>query len=48
LIEYDIRIVFVAHGIRFLTDYKLLETPFQEDAAIAELQRERFANIKTE
>lgn len=34
--EYDIRIVFVAHGIRFLTDDKLLKTPFAEDAAMAE------------
>ncbi len=34
--EYDIRIVFVAHGIRFLTDEKLLKTPFAEDAAMAE------------
>lgn len=34
--EYDIRIVFVAHGIRFLTDEKLAGTPFAEDAAMAE------------
>ena len=34
--EYDIRIVFVAHGIRFLTDDKLLKTPFAEDADMAE------------
>lgn len=34
--EYDIRIIFVAHGIRFLTDEKLLKTPFAEDAAMAE------------
>ena len=42
LIEYDIRIVFVAHGIRFVTDEKLTGTPFQEDAAMAE----RRENIK--
>lgn len=36
LIEYDVRIVFVAHGIRFVTDDKLEGTPFQEDAAMAE------------
>ena len=42
LIEYDIRIVFVAHGIRFVTDDKLNGTPFQEDAAMAE----RRENIK--
>lgn len=34
--EYDIRIVFVAHGIRFLTDEKLSKTPFAEDADMAE------------
>lgn len=36
LIEYDIRIVFVAHGIRFVTDDRLDGTPFAEDAAMAE------------
>ena len=36
LIDYDVRIVFVAHGIRFVTDDKLEDTPFQEDAAMAE------------
>ena len=36
LIEYDVRIVFVAHGIRFVTDDKLAGTPFEEDAAMAE------------
>ena len=41
-LEYDIRIVFVAHGIRFVTDDRLDGTPFQEDAELAE----RRANIK--
>jgi uncharacterized protein len=36
LIDYDVRIVFVAHGIRFLTDDKLEGTPFAEDEAMAE------------
>ena len=36
LIEYDVRIVFVAHGIRFVTDDKLAGTPFAEDAEMAE------------
>ncbi|MGD2075646.1 MAG: DsrE family protein [Gammaproteobacteria bacterium] len=36
LIEYDIRIVFVAHGVRFVTDDKLADTPFVEDPALAE------------
>ncbi len=38
-IDADVRIVFVAHGIRFLTDDPLEGTPFAEDAALAE-QRE--------
>ena len=36
LIDYDVRIVFVAHGIRFVTDDKLEGTPFAEDAQMAE------------
>ena len=36
LVDYDVRIVFVAHGIRFLTDDKLAETPFAEDEELAE------------
>lgn len=36
LVDYDVRIVFVAHGIRFLTDDKLEETPFAEDEELAE------------
>lgn len=35
LVEYDVRIVFVSHGIRFLTNDKLVGTPFAEDAALA-------------
>ncbi len=31
LVDYDIRIVFVAHGIRFITDDKLKDTPFAAD-----------------
>jgi Uncharacterized conserved protein len=38
-IDYDVRIVFVAHGVRFVTDDKLNGTPFAEDKALAE-QRE--------
>ena len=36
LMDYDVRIVFVAHGIRFVTGDKLAETPFAEDAELAE------------
>ncbi len=34
--DYDMRIVFNSHGIRFLTDDKLTGTPFAENAAMAE------------
>jgi intracellular sulfur oxidation DsrE/DsrF family protein len=34
--DFDIRIVFVAHGIRFLTDNPLTDTPFAQDAELAE------------
>ncbi|HIM57880.1 MAG TPA: hypothetical protein EYJ00_00945 [Gammaproteobacteria bacterium] len=36
MVDYDVRIVFVAHGIRFVTDDKLEKTPFAEDKAMAE------------
>jgi intracellular sulfur oxidation DsrE/DsrF family protein len=39
LIDYDVRIVFVSHGIRFVTTDKLANTPFAEDKALRE-QRE--------
>lgn len=32
LVDYDVRIVFVAHGIRFVTDDKLAQSPFAADA----------------
>ncbi len=34
--DYDVRIVFNAHGIRFVTDDKLDKTPFAEDKVLAE------------
>lgn len=36
LVDYDVRIVFVAYGIRFLTKDKLAKTPFAEDKELAE------------
>ena len=36
LIEYDVRIVFVSHGIRFLTDDRLENTPFKSDVILDE------------
>lgn len=41
-IDYDVRIVFVSHGIRFLTENRLDKTPFAADAAL----EERRANLK--
>ena len=35
-IDYDVRIVFVAHGIRFVTDDALAGTPFEEDDRLRE------------
>jgi len=42
LVEADVRIVFVAHGIRFLTEDALEKTPFAADAAL----EERRENLK--
>ena len=42
LVDYDVRIVFLSHGIRFVTDDNLAKTPFAEDAKLAE----RRANLK--
>ena len=42
LVDYDVRVVFVAHGIRFLTDDRLDGTPFASDAAL----EERRSNLK--
>jgi len=36
LVDYDVRIVFVSHGIRFLTKDKLAKTPFAEDKELTE------------
>lgn len=36
LIEYDVRIVFVAHGIRFVTRDALKDTPFAADESLIE------------
>lgn len=33
-IDYDVRIVFLSHGIRFVTDDPLRNTPFAEDKAL--------------
>lgn len=41
-VEYDVRVVFNAHGIRFLTDDPLTDTPFAADAEL----KERRENLK--
>jgi len=46
LIEYDVRIVFVAHGIRFVSDDKLSGTPFEEDAAMAERRQNNAGRLQ--
>lgn len=46
LIDYDVRIVFVAHGIRFVTDDKLEGTPFEEDAEMAERRENNASRLK--
>lgn len=46
LVEYDVRIVFVAHGIRFVSDDKLAGTPFEEDAAMAERRQNNAGRLQ--
>jgi intracellular sulfur oxidation DsrE/DsrF family protein len=47
LIDYDVRIVFVAHGIRFVTNDKLDGTPFAEDAAMAERRENNAGRLES-
>jgi len=47
--EYDVRIVFVSHGIRFVTDDPLKGTPFAEDRelrAVRKQLRERIGSLR--
>jgi hypothetical protein len=44
--EYDVRIVFVARGIRFLTADPLKGTPFAEDAALKTRRKELLDRMK--
>lgn len=46
LIDYDVRIVFVAHGVRFVTDDKLSGTPFEEDADMAERRQNNAGRLR--
>ena len=45
--EYDVRIVFVSYGIRFVTQDKLTGTPFAEDAALKLRRPELLARLAT-
>ena len=47
LVDYDVRIVFVAHGIRFLTDDKLENTPFAEDEEMAERRENNASRLNS-
>jgi len=46
LIDYDVRIVFLAGGIRFLTEDPLAKTPFAEDAAFRKQRPDLMQRLK--
>ena len=45
--EYDVRIVFVSYGIRFVTQDKLAGTPFAEDTVLKQRRAELLARLAT-
>jgi intracellular sulfur oxidation DsrE/DsrF family protein len=45
--EYDIRIVFVSYGIRFVTEDPLKGTPFAEDPALKQRRTDLIARLKS-
>lgn len=47
LVEYDVRIVFVSHGIRFVTDDPLRGTLFAEDAVLRERRQDLKARLQS-
>lgn len=47
LVDYDVRIVFVSWGIRFVTQDKLAGTPFAEDAALKQRRADLLARLAT-
>jgi hypothetical protein len=47
LAEYDVRIVFVAHGIRFVTTDALKDTPFAEDAALKARRKDLIERLRS-
>lgn len=46
LMEYDVRIVFVAAGIRFVTEDALAKTPFAEDKALKERRKDLIQRLQ--
>jgi hypothetical protein len=46
-IEYDIRIVFLSHGIQFLTHDRLKKTPFEVDDKQFKLRKDLITRLKT-
>ncbi len=47
LMDYDVRIVFVSWGIRFVTEDRLAGTPFAEDAALKQRRADLLARLAT-
>ncbi len=47
LADYDIRVVFVSYGIRFVTRDPLKGTPFAEDAALKERRENLIGRLET-
>ena len=45
--EYDVQIVFVGYGIRFVTDNKLEDTPYAETEKLAERRAELKGRLQT-
>jgi intracellular sulfur oxidation DsrE/DsrF family protein len=45
--EYDVRIVFVSYGIRFVTQDKLTGTPFAEDSVLKQRRAELLGRLAT-
>jgi intracellular sulfur oxidation DsrE/DsrF family protein len=45
--EYDVRIVFVSYGIRFVTQDKLTGTPFAEDPTLKQRRAELLGRLAT-
>ncbi len=47
LMDYDVRIVMLSRGIRFVTTDKLKGTPFEEDKALAESRKNLMTRLNS-